>query len=116
MAGPFTVESLSPHRVIPADEDDGYVRALLDSDDPRAEPYHQRDAPPPGQDLAAMVIDNLKSAGVHQATKDDRITFTTVDGGPGSYIAAEGRFMEGETENGRVFSSAPNSAPLPSAT
>ena len=45
-----------------------------------------------------MVIDNLKSAGVHQAAKDDRITFTTVDGWPGGYIAAEGRFMESETE------------------
>ena len=98
VAGPFTVESLSPHRVVPADEDDGYVRALLDADDPQTEPRHKRDAPPPEQDFATMVIDNLKSAGVHQAAKDDRITFTTVDGWPGGYIAAEGRFMESETE------------------
>ena len=98
VAGPFTVESLSPHRVIPADEDGGYVRALLDADDPQTEPRHKRDAPPPEQDFATMVIDNLKTAGVHQAAKDDRITFTTVDGWPGSYIAAEGRYMEGETE------------------
>ena len=98
VAGPFTVESLSPHRVIPADEDDGYVRAPLDADDPQTEPRHKRDALPPEQDFATMVIDNLKSAGVHQAAKDDRITFTTVDGWPGGYIAAEGRFMEGETE------------------
>ena len=98
VAGPFTVESLSPHRVIPADEDGEYVRALLDADDPQTEPRHKRDAPPPEQDFATMVIDNLKTAGVHQAAKDDRITFTTVDGWPGSYIAAEGRYMEGETE------------------
>ena len=45
-----------------------------------------------------MVLENLKSAGVHQAAKDDRITFTSLEGWPGGYIAAEGHFMEGETE------------------
>ena len=45
-----------------------------------------------------MVLENLKSAGVHQAAKDDRITFTALEGWPGGYIAAEGHFMEGETE------------------
>jgi len=104
VAGPFTVESLSPHRVIPADEDDGTIRALLDADDPQAEPRHKRDAPQPGQDFAQMVMENLKSAGVHQAAKDDRITFTTIEGWPGTYIAAEGRYMEGEVEKrGAIF-------------
>lgn len=88
VAGPFTVESLSPHRVVPADEEE-----LIDAVEGRRE---REDAPL--QDFTQMVIDNLKSAGVHQAVKDDRITFTTIDGWPGSFIAAEGRFMEGETE------------------
>ena len=91
VAGPFTVESLSPHRVVPADEEE--LIELIDAAGGRRE----REDAPLG-DFTQMVIDNLKSAGVHQAAKDDRITFTTIDGWPGSFIAAEGRFMEGETE------------------
>ncbi len=88
VAGPFTVESLSPHRVLPADEEE-----LIDATEGRRE---REDAPL--VDFTQMVIDNLKSAGVHQAAKDDRITFTTIEGWPGNFIAAEGRFMEGEIE------------------
>ena len=91
VAGPFTVESLSPHRVVPADEEE--LIDLVDAAEGRRE---REDAPV--SDFTQMVIDNLKSAGVHQAAKDDRITFTTIDGWPGSFIAAEGRFMEGESE------------------
>ena len=91
VAGPFTVESLSPHRVVPADEE-GLIDQI-DADDGRRK---REDASL--SDFTQMVIDNLKSAGVHQAAKDDRITFTTIEGWPGSFIAAEGRFMEGETE------------------
>jgi adenine-specific DNA-methyltransferase len=91
VAGPFTVESLSPHRVVPADEEE-----LIDLIDAAEGRRTRKDAPL--ADFTQMVIDNLKSAGVHQAAKNDRITFTTIDGWPGSFIAAEGRFMEGETE------------------
>ncbi|MES9874578.1 MAG: site-specific DNA-methyltransferase [Candidatus Sedimenticola sp. 6PFRAG7] len=91
VAGPFTVESLSPHRVVPADEEE-----LIDLIDAAGASREREDAPL--SDFTQMVIDNLKSAGVHQAAKDDRIAFTTIDGWPGSFIAAEGRFMEGETE------------------
>ena len=91
VAGPFTVESLSPHRVVPADEEE-----LIDLIDAAEGRRKREDAPL--SDFTQMVIDNLKSAGVHQAAKDDRITFTTIDGWPGNFIAAEGRYMEGETE------------------
>lgn len=91
VAGPFTIESLSPHRVVPADEEE--LIDLIDAAEGRRE---RKGAPL--TDFTQMVIDNLRSAGVHQAAKDDRITFTTIDGWPGSFIAAEGRFMEGETE------------------
>ncbi len=88
VAGPFTVESLSPHRVVPADEE-----GILDA----AEGKRAREEAPLN-DFTQMVIDNLKSSGVHQAAKDDRIIFTTIDGWPGSFIAAEGRFLESEIE------------------
>ena len=90
VAGPFTVESLSPHRVVPADEDD-----LLDA--PHAPTRRRRAAAPP-VDFAAMVLDNLRTAGVHQSRKADSIHFTSLQPWPGIYIGAEGRFLEGDTE------------------
>ena len=45
------------------------------------------------------MLEQLRVAGVQQAHKEDKITFTSVDGWPGKgYVCAEGRFMEGETE------------------
>ncbi len=90
VAGPFTVESLSPHRVVPADEDD-----LLDL--PHA-PSKRRSAATPPVDFTAMVLDHLRTAGVHQTRKADSIDFTSLQPWPGVYIGAEGRFLEGETE------------------
>jgi adenine-specific DNA-methyltransferase len=90
VAGPFTVESLSPHRVVPADEDELF-------DLPSA-PGPRRKASAPPVDFAAMVLDNLRTAGVHQTRKSDSIHFTSLQPWPGDYIGAEGRFLEGETE------------------
>jgi len=91
VAGPFTVESLSPHRVVPADEEE--LTELLDAEDGNRE---RKDAPL--QDFAQMVMENLKSAGVHQAARDDRITFNSLEGWPGTFIAAQGTYSEGENE------------------
>ena len=90
VSGPFTVESLSPHRVVPADEAE-----LIEEVDTEEGKRQRKDAPL--NDFTQMVLENLKSAGVHQAAKDDRIAFSALEGWPGNYIAAEGQFMEGET-------------------
>jgi adenine-specific DNA-methyltransferase len=45
-----------------------------------------------------MVLENLRTSGVHQSQKADSIHFSALTGWPGTYIAAEGRFMEGEQE------------------
>ncbi len=87
VAGPFTVESLSPHRVMAVDEDD----SLIDS----------MDLAEPGggwNDFAQMVLDNLKTSGVQQAHKEDRITFTALTPWPGNLVCAEGRYLEGDHE------------------
>ena len=47
------------------------------------------------------MLENLKSAGVQQAHRADRISFTRIVGWPGSYICAEGRYVEGPTGQGR---------------
>ena len=92
VAGPFTVESLSPHRVIAVGEDN----ELLDEAAERAPAYGERSEEEP--DFATVVIENLKRSGVQQAHKQDKIVFSSITGWPGEFIAAEGRYTEGESE------------------
>lgn len=89
VAGPFTVESLSPHRVLGVDENDELI-------DPLARRASEGDDG--ARDFAAMILENLKTAGVQQAHKEDRITFTALTPWPGSLVCAEGRYREGDTE------------------
>ena len=88
VAGPFTVESLSPHRLAALDENDKLMVA-----EPRA--TYDAGAGTPVQDFAHMVLENLRTAGVQQADKRGRIQFTSVDPWPGSLVCAEGRYAEG---------------------
>lgn len=89
VAGPFTVESLSPHRVLGVDENDELIdRAVGEGDGG----YGGK------QSFPQMILENLKSAGVQQAHKEDRITFTSLTAWPGELVCGEGRYMEGNTE------------------
>jgi adenine-specific DNA-methyltransferase len=45
-----------------------------------------------------MILEHLNTSGVQQAKKADRIAFETITPWPGTWINADGRFMEGETE------------------
>ena len=45
-----------------------------------------------------MILENLKTAGVQQAHKEDRITFTALTPWPGELVCAEGRYLEGDAE------------------
>jgi adenine-specific DNA-methyltransferase len=86
VAGPFTVESLSPHRVLGVDEND----ELIDQAAEQTAEYAARHAFP------QMVLENLRTAGVQQAQKDARITFTALTPWPGDLVAAGGRYIEGQ--------------------
>jgi adenine-specific DNA-methyltransferase len=80
VAGPFTVESLSPHRVLGVDENDELIDRV-------AEPgagYGEK------QTFPQMILENLKTAGVQQAHKEDKITFTALTPWPGYFICVEG--------------------------
>ena len=90
VAGPFTVESLLPHRVLGVDENDELIDGIADPRDGYGEV----------RDFTQMILENLKIAGVQQAHKEDRITFTSIAPWPGCYICAEGRYIEGNTETG----------------
>ncbi|MEB2398443.1 MAG: DNA methyltransferase [Alcaligenaceae bacterium] len=84
VAGPFTVESLSPHRVLGVDEEDNLIDHVAET---QAE-Y--------GQDFASLILANLRTAGVQQAHKADKIEFTSLEPWPGELVCAEGRYLENE--------------------
>lgn len=85
VAGPFTVESLSPHRVLGVDENDELIDSVADG-----HAGYSDEA-----DFVRMILENLKTAGVQQAHKEDKITFTALAPWPGDLICAEGRYVEG---------------------
>ena len=90
VAGPFTVESLSPHRTLAVDED-GNAQATEVRDE-RA-PYQTGNG---NQDFTSIILENLRTAGVQQARKDDRISFTSLVPWPGAMVCAEGRYAEAD--------------------
>ncbi|MCC6269195.1 MAG: site-specific DNA-methyltransferase [Dehalococcoidia bacterium] len=91
VAGPFTVESVSPHRMLAVDEND----ELFDTLGEQKAAYNEQ------RDFATMILENLKTAGVQQAHKEDRISFTSLTPWPGDLVCAEGRYIEGEDGTGK---------------
>ena len=90
VAGPFTVESLSPHRVLAVDENDELLDRVAEAKADFG----------PRQDFAGMIQEQLATAGVQQAHKEDRIDFASLTPWPGAYICAEGRYFEGGGASG----------------
>ena len=82
VSGPFTVESLSPHRIVAADED-------LDGTVSEQEGRKQ-------QDFATMILDNLRVAGVQNTRKAERLKFDSLDPHAGRWIHALGMYHEAD--------------------
>jgi adenine-specific DNA-methyltransferase len=95
VAGPFTVESLSPHRVLAMSDDDELIDILEASEGK----LHAAERDTSVKDFGEMVLENLRAAGVQQADKNARIAFTSVTGWPGGrFIGGEARYLEGDVE------------------
>lgn len=89
VTGPFTVESLSPHRVIATDEER-----------PAAEIEAQKEAGA-GQ-FETMILDNLRKAGVQNTVKNERLKFDRLDPYAGEWLQAEGEYTEKDGTGKRV--------------
>jgi len=87
VAGPFTVESLSPHRTLGVDENDELI-----------DPMQIKENRDEKQSFAQMILDNLKTAGVQQADKSGKIDFVSLVPWPGQMVCAEGKYQEGDAE------------------
>ena len=85
VAGPFTVESISPHRVLGVDENGDVIDGIAEA----------RNGYGTGYDFGQIILDNLRRSGVQQAHREDRITFTSLTPWPGRFVCAEGRYVEG---------------------
>jgi len=92
VAGPFTVETLSPHRTLAVGPNDELINPSALGVADEGVVFEGVD------DFAAMVLKNLRLAGVQQAHKEGRISFISLIGWPGDLICAEGRYLEGDAE------------------
>lgn len=102
VAGPFTVESLSPHKVIAVDDDGEFLDNANAIDGLRAAPDQSDDE----IDFGNVILEHLRTAGVQQAHKEDRIKFTSLNPFPGKFISGDGRYMESDSENATQKSAA----------
>jgi adenine-specific DNA-methyltransferase len=89
VCGPFSVESLSPHRVLPTADDDQI--GTVSEQEARKQ-----------QDFATMILDNLKKAGVQNTRKNERLTFDRLDAYAGVWLNASGEYTDAEGKSRRV--------------
>jgi adenine-specific DNA-methyltransferase len=89
VCGPFSVESLSPHRVL----------SLADSDSSgsvsEVEAKEQ-------QDFTSMILDNLLRAGVQNTKQGERLKFSQLSPHAGRWIHATGTFLDSEEKVKKV--------------
>jgi adenine-specific DNA-methyltransferase len=85
VAGPFTVESLSPHRVLSED-------ALPDAED----------VPASTASFEETVLANLLKAGVQNQVREQRLQFDSLEPYPGEWISARGTFTDTDGETRQV--------------
>jgi adenine-specific DNA-methyltransferase len=79
VAGAFTVESLSPHRVLDSEEQ------------PLSEDAREEGAP-----FATTVLENLRKAGVQNTVKQEHLDFDSLEPFAGSWVHARGEFTDAE--------------------
>jgi adenine-specific DNA-methyltransferase len=85
VTGPFTVESLSPHRVLPAGNGAAGGQGGGTPADRRSP-----------SDFVSTILDNLRKAGVQNTKRDERLVFDRLDSYAGEFLQAEGTYTEGE--------------------
>jgi len=83
VSGPFTVESLSPHRVFSTDDER-----------PLSEREGERDSAA-GQ-FEAMILGNLLKAGVQNTKKNERLVFDRIEPFAGKWVNAAGAYADAD--------------------
>lgn len=89
VCGPFSVESLSPHRVL----------SLADSDSSGTVSENEAHEQ---QDFVAMILDNLVRTGIQNTKQGERLKFNQLEPFAGRWINATGTFTEADGKTKRV--------------
>lgn len=90
VCGPFTVESLSPHRVLATDAE-------------RPESERLGAQLEGGGKFEQTIIENLRTAGVQNTKKGERLSFTRLESYASAYLQASGEYEEnGKTKSAAV--------------
>ena len=89
VCGPFSVESLSPHRVLSTADDN--QNGTMTEQEARKQ-----------QDFATMILENLKKAGVQNTRKGERLTFDRLDPYAGTWLHAAGEYNDADGKTRRV--------------
>ncbi|EPD85155.1 hypothetical protein HMPREF1529_01770 [Microbacterium sp. oral taxon 186 str. F0373] len=79
VAGPFTVESLAPHRNIALDEADDLRPGAVEAETPSFE---------------QSILADLRVAGIQNGRRAERLVFASIDAHPGAYVQAIGTQKE----------------------
>jgi adenine-specific DNA-methyltransferase len=75
VSGPFTVESLSPHRSVSFEHAEDLRPGATDAETPSFD---------------QSILDNLRAAGIQNGRKSERLVFESVDAHAGTYVQAIG--------------------------
>ncbi len=86
VAGPFTVESLSPHRTLSVPEK--VKRSTVPDDNGRTVRVFDTN------DFGQMILDNLRTAGVQNTRKVERLKFDSVEPFAGQWVHGEGKYTD----------------------
>ncbi len=88
VSGPFTVESLSPHRTISVEEKKRLAELGTSSG------VTVKVLGP--SNFATMILENLRKAGVQNTVKGERLKFDSLEPYAGEWIHGEGRYTEAD--------------------
>jgi adenine-specific DNA-methyltransferase len=89
VCGPFSVESLSPHRVLST--------AVKNKDTTVTEQEGRKE-----QDFTTMILDNLRKAGVENTRKEERLTFECLEPFAGTWLHAAGEYTDLKGKTRRI--------------
>lgn len=87
VSGPFTVESLSPFRMFEVDADGTPI-----------DPLEKVKKEVPTAGFEQMILEQVRTAGIQQADKKDRIDFIDLRPTTANFLFAEGSYQVGERE------------------
>ncbi|MBM3322652.1 site-specific DNA-methyltransferase, partial [candidate division WOR-3 bacterium] len=94
VTGPFTVESMSPFRALAARD----MTELSDNSDRVPSPAGQQDT----TQFVRIILDNLRTAGVQNREKNERLKFDRLEPYAGTWLHASGEYTDAQGKSRKV--------------